>query len=322
MESGERAIAFERVELDKELPFRCFFNSIGYVGSHWHSELEIILQVRGEIIVSTRSGPFVLHPGDLFLSNPFETHSLVSQSADNLELALQIDLSDPMLLPRQIGTRRFAASARWSPVLRSTVQSHMISIADELAVRRDGYGFACLSATAGLIKELVRGASDTTVATQGNQDYPVWLDHVTLVIGYLREQFDHRISLESVAREVGLSRFYVSHLVKQATGMSLQENLALIRTNHAIHLMYTTDAKLVDIALDAGFSHLKYFNKYFMRLFGETPRTARTRTDWQQAIAKRGAGKARAPSPELVAELQGLGTRPPAAGLPRGSRLR
>ena len=304
MEARAQGISFERIELDRELPFRCFFNSLGYVGSHWHAELELVLQVRGEITISTSSGPVTLSPGDIFLANPFETHSLVSRDTNNLELALQIDLADPVLLPRTSSNRRFRSSSGWPDSLSDNVRDHMVSIADELAIRAEGFGLACLSSTASLIRDLIRTAGDATPNQASNQDYPVWLDHVTTVIGYLRDRFDHPISLENVADHVGLSRFHVSHLVKQATGMSLQENLALIRANHAIHLMFTTDARLVDIALDAGFSHLKYFNKYFARLYGTTPSAVRDDPEWHHAITHQGAGMARPPSVVLVNELR------------------
>ncbi|MFP4378089.1 MAG: helix-turn-helix domain-containing protein, partial [Spirochaetales bacterium] len=77
----------------------------------------------------------------------------------------------------------------------------------------------------------------------------------------------------------------------------------LIRTNRAIHLMFTTDERLVDIALDAGFSHLKYFTKYFKKLYGCAPSEVRERDDWRNSVLDAGAGSARSPSPELVVAL-------------------
>lgn len=272
-----RELSYENVRLEHDLPFRCFFNSVGYVGSHWHRELEIVLQVRGEIAVSMPGGTAVLRPGDLFLANPFEVHSIVERTADNLELALQIDLSDPTLLPRLIRHRRFQPPAAWGGDATARVARQLAALTEALVDRRDGFAFDCLASLATIVALLVRHASRRDEPGSVGEARPGWFDHVSAIIAFLEERCAGPVSLDDVARHVGLSRYYVSHLVKEATGLSLQENLGLIRTNRAIHLMFTTDARLVDIALDAGFSHLRYFNKYFRALYGETPSELRRR---------------------------------------------
>lgn len=304
VEAEFHGAAFERIRLEHHLPFRCFFNSVGYIGTHWHSELELVMQVRGEILISTPEGVTLLGPGDLFLANPFAMHSLLSRTGDNLELALQIDLTDPVLLPKITGGRRFLPVEQWPLSARPAVRDAIIRIAGALAERDEAFALDCLSALSRLLAELVRHASEANPDLPSQQDYPVWLEHVRTIVGFLQDNYDHQISLDSVAAHAGLSRFYASHLVKAATGLSLQENLALIRTNRAVKLMFSTDAKLVDIAMDAGFSHLKYFNKYFRRLYGETPSAIRGRGDWQDAMAQGGTGAVRLPDPDLVEETQ------------------
>lgn len=295
-----QSLAYETVRLEHDLPFRCFFNSVGYVGSHWHRELEIVLQVRGEIAVSMPGAVTVLRPGDLFLANPFEVHSIVERTTDNLELALQIDLSDPTMLPRLIRHRRFRPAARWSEDAAARVSSRLAELADALVARPEGFAFDCLSSLASILALLVRHASEADAEGPVGDGRPGWLDHVSAIIAYLQEHCTEAVSLDDVARHVGLSRYYVSHLVKEATGLSLQENLGLIRTNRAIHLMFTTDARLVDIALDAGFSHLRYFNKYFRALYGETPSEVRRRGGPPDAGPPLATRRVQHPTRELV----------------------
>jgi AraC-like DNA-binding protein len=308
-EFDAQSIHFETVRLERDLPFRCFFNSVNYVGSHWHAELELLLQVRGVIAISMPSGATRLERGDLFLANPFQVHSIVRQSEDPLTLALQIDLTDPLLLPRSTGRRRFLPAASWDSFTQSQVRRSLVRIARELADMREASPLVCLSSITGTLAALVRNAGDPTAsesyapAAPADGERPVWFDRVRAIISYLQERYDHPISLDDVAIHVGLSRYYVSHLVKEATGLSLQENLGLIRTNRAIHLMFTTQERLVDVALDAGFSHLKYFTKYFRRLYGSSPSEVRESKEWRNSVLEAGSGTACPPTRELVAHL-------------------
>lgn len=311
MESEFRpgAISYETIQHERELPFRCFFNSLRFIGNHWHAELELLLQTEGSIVISMLDKVTELSPGDLFLANPFQVHSLYAQTEHNQTLALQIDVTDPLLLPRQLGGHRFIPANEWTQDLKENVHQEIVTIAREIAERKDGHAHACLGALARIISLLVRNAAAPRGSAGESSAPPIdgrpaWFEHVTTIIRYLQERFAYPISLDQLAEHVGLSRYYVSHLVKAATGLSLQENLGLIRTNRAIHLMFTTDAKLVDIAMDAGFSHLKYFNKYFRRLYGATPSHVRSRADWREAVLTGSPGNPRRPSKELVARLE------------------
>ncbi len=264
------------------------------------------MQVRGRIAVSFPDGTAVLGPRDLFLANPFQVHSLVGHSPDSLTLALQVDLSDPGLLPAQYHGRRFSPVADWPPAVETTVREKLEALARELADQQDGFPLACLSSLTALLATLVREAAAPGGGRRESDD-PVHLERVRAVISYLQANCTRSVSLDELAEHVALSRYYVSHLVKAATGLSIQENLGLIRTNRAIQRMFATDARLVDIAMDAGFSHLKYFNKYFRRLYGETPSQARTRAVWREAVLSGSADRVQAPSRELAALMSSAG---------------
>jgi AraC-like DNA-binding protein len=104
------------------------------------------------------------------------------------------------------------------------------------------------------------------------------------VLEYLKANFQRTITLDEVAAHIGVSRFRASHLIRESTGRSMQENLNLIRTGYAVDLLLKTEDRLIDIAMASGFSDPKYFNQYFRRVFGVTPRQIRQKPNWRQAI--------------------------------------
>jgi AraC family cel operon transcriptional repressor len=54
-------------------------------------------------------------------------------------------------------------------------------------------------------------------------------------------------------------------------GVSFQEKRAELRLGRARELLATSDAKIVDVALESGFKSLSLFNLMFSRRFGSSP---------------------------------------------------
>jgi AraC-like DNA-binding protein len=68
---------------------------------------------------------------------------------------------------------------------------------------------------------------------------------------------------------------YVSHLFKNILGISFQEYLKEKRFEHALELLNTTSKTILDIAIESGFSDLRYMTKAFREKYGCTPKEYR-----------------------------------------------
>jgi len=95
--------------------------------------------------------------------------------------------------------------------------------------------------------------------------------YVRRALGYMSEHFAETLTLETVAREVGLSASYFSALFHQVVGVSFREHLCRIRVEESKQLLSSTDYSLTDIALAVGFADQSYFCKVFKRIVGMTP---------------------------------------------------
>ncbi len=106
---------------------------------------------------------------------------------------------------------------------------------------------------------------------------PKSVDLTSRLVRYLSQNFLRPLSLESIARELGVSRYHLSHIfsVRLKTGFS--EYLNFLRLNYACQLLQTTDRRISDIAFDAGFSSQRTFNRTFQKQFSLAPREYRER---------------------------------------------
>jgi two-component system response regulator YesN len=97
------------------------------------------------------------------------------------------------------------------------------------------------------------------------------------VLGYLRQQLEHEITREDLARHVGVSAGHLSQLLKERTGRSFVELLREVRVQAACELLVTTERPLAEIAVACGFCDQSYLTHVFRDLRGITPKQYRDR---------------------------------------------
>lgn len=96
--------------------------------------------------------------------------------------------------------------------------------------------------------------------------------HVLRARRYLDAQYsDPELSLEAVARHVGLSRTYLSSLFEKETGTGYSEYLNGLRIREARRLLKTSSLKIYEIGERCGFNSVEYFSRLFRRVVGMTP---------------------------------------------------
>lgn len=87
----------------------------------------------------------------------------------------------------------------------------------------------------------------------------------------LKEFVGDEIEIESVAREVGLSRPHFFKLFKQQVGIPPTMYLNTLRSERAIESLITTDRTVANIADDLGFSSQASFSRFFAANVGIPP---------------------------------------------------
>lgn len=88
---------------------------------------------------------------------------------------------------------------------------------------------------------------------------------------YIAQHYQETIHVEEIARKVGLHPNYAMSLFKKAFNLTINEYLTQHRLSHAQRLLATTDAKIIDVALDAGYPTLSRFYVAFDKSCACTP---------------------------------------------------
>ncbi len=90
-------------------------------------------------------------------------------------------------------------------------------------------------------------------------------------LDFISRNYTGNMSLDDLAKEMGLSKFRVSHLVKAHTGKSVLQHVMRLRVQKAQQLLERTSMPCAQVAAETGFCDQSYFIKQFKRIAGTTP---------------------------------------------------
>jgi len=94
---------------------------------------------------------------------------------------------------------------------------------------------------------------------------------------YIARHYTERIDVGEIAKAAKLHPNYAMGLFRKTFGTTLVEYLTQLRVSHAQRQLVTTDDKILNVAMNAGFSSLSRFNEAFARICDMPPSVFRQR---------------------------------------------
>lgn len=95
--------------------------------------------------------------------------------------------------------------------------------------------------------------------------------HVKYLEHYFRVNYQKRIRMSDLAKDMGITPYYMCHIFQKYRGMSPTKCLADIRITRAMKLLEETDKSIGKIAVECGYSNALNFSKLFSRANGCSP---------------------------------------------------
>ena len=88
---------------------------------------------------------------------------------------------------------------------------------------------------------------------------------------YLDEHYTEKISLDTLAEQFFISKFYLTRVFKEQFGVSINTYVQNLRITKAKQMLRFTDKKLEDIGYQCGLGAPHYFSRVFKQVEGVTP---------------------------------------------------
>lgn len=101
------------------------------------------------------------------------------------------------------------------------------------------------------------------------------ISKVERMAAYIAKHYQEKCAIEDVARKFGLHPNYAMSQFKKTFHLTINEYLTQHRMTHAQRLLATTDHKVIDVAMEVGYSTLSRFYEAFKKSCGCSPNTYR-----------------------------------------------
>ena len=88
---------------------------------------------------------------------------------------------------------------------------------------------------------------------------------------YIMEHFREPLSLDLLAEQLHVSKYYLSHVFSAYFKMGFRQYLNQIRLNYALQAMQSTELTITQIWGEAGFNSQRSFNRFFLEMMEMTP---------------------------------------------------
>lgn len=268
----------EKIIYKDELPINVVTANITEYPIHFHDDMEVVYVLEGSVILRNGYYTYTLKQGDIFILNDREMHSFENTGEYNMVMMLQMDLTYFSRYYDSLKNNFFVTdieddSDESLEVLRNLLARIMM----EVLQKGYGYEHKVIESTHNLIACLLsdfqyfvmeNGKFKNELKNKGNKILAGRLNRIT---DYMYDNYTRKLTLSEIADREHLSIYYLSHIIKEATGLSFQDLLSYIRVEESEHLLLGTNKKIGAIAEETGFSAVRYYIKHFEHWFGMHP---------------------------------------------------
>ncbi|MBQ7840885.1 MAG: helix-turn-helix transcriptional regulator [Lachnospiraceae bacterium] len=253
---------------------------------HLHEDTELLLVRQGQIEVNVMGERRCLSAGDCAVIFPQQIHSYYS-AAENRVQILVFDASLSGTYMRTLQKLRpicpFITSERLNSDVRLAFDRMLAlsdrSVAEQLQAERLQDTFkseeeinALRCAWIQVILALLMPALQLEEQKKAES-----MDVTCRLVQYVMEHFKEPLTLEFLAKQLHVNKYYLSHIFSDRLQMNFRQYLNRIRLEHALHDMQTTDHSITRIWEDAGFNSQRSFNRIFLETMGISPMEYRRR---------------------------------------------
>jgi AraC-like DNA-binding protein len=96
--------------------------------------------------------------------------------------------------------------------------------------------------------------------------------HAESIASWINDHYAEKVSLDRIAEELSLSKYYASHIFKEVTGFTVMEYVMACRLNQVKYLLeMEPNQSLTDVARSTGFESVAHFSRFFKEKVGSTP---------------------------------------------------
>lgn len=291
----------KRIEYDNSVPIKTCVSHIYEQPVHSHYEdLEIIVILKGSVKALVGYRTLLLKEGEVLIFNDREIHGIYETEEENIILTVHINVKYFKKYNEGAYRSFWLMAATYLNGLRydkpiEELREHLFNmtkaqftqtVSDE---RMESLGRELLTKLLDDFQYFYYNASGGGyfINRYEEKKHQGQAARMRTLMYYLWDNYDQKITLQEYASETFINMYYLSHIIKEFTGLSFQELLSFTRVEESEAFLLETDKKISEIAFECGFSATRYYVKHFKKWFKVSPEDYRKRHMKRLAISAR-----------------------------------
>ena len=247
------------------------------VGSHSHDYYELYFFEEGAVTMVIDEKPYPLRQGDVILIPPGVSHRAQLTDEEKPYRRFVFWVSQPFLAVLEGQSPAYGyllrrAKDRGRYVYRfdlptfNAIRTRLFTLLDEIHADR----FAKEAAITLCISELLLFLGRTVHEQEQRRNKQEQLSRYEAIARYVDQHLDEPLSLDALAKQFYLSKFYLVHLFRENTGLSVHQYLLKKRLAACCDAM-RGGAAVGEVYRQWGFGNYSAFYRAFRKEYGMSP---------------------------------------------------
>lgn len=255
------------------------YENISFV-AHWQKEIEFAYIREGSASFHVADHSFTAHAGDLVICESGQIHYSDSYQTKN---HLDFLIFDTNVISSRFQNPHFqhpliTAEKLASCGLTEPLQRLLTLVPEELDKKQPYYKDIVTSAIREFWFLLKRNIPQAEKARDGSHRTRL-LEEFQELLDYIDTHYTDDLTLEEASNRMHFSPSHFSKTFKKLMGMNYVTYVNMVRIEHAISLLNEGQQRMIDIALECGFTNIRSFNRVFKEITGYTPTEFSTQVD-------------------------------------------
>ena len=244
--------------------------------NHFHSAVEVIIPLKGEVNVQIGEETLAVQKDEVAIIPAGCNHSLHMGPESERELLLY-EMNGVFSLKEFSALRQLVSNPIYLTIshpCREQVRSlffEIIQVHRSGAVLRNMHNYALLLEIYAILGENYLSANATAAEMNVLQRQLSGEDAFHRALEHLNKNYMDDMTLDTLAAYAGFSRYTLSRMFRQHTGLPFTQYLSQRRVEMAMELLSTTRMPVTQVALQCGFNSIATFNRVFRDVKGCTP---------------------------------------------------
>ena len=251
----ETALLLEKLTYPDDFPLNISVVNMKEDPLHYHIDTELVYVLRGEIRLKNGYCSYDLQEGDVFTNSGHEVHSISALSEDNVVALIQVNTHYmSQYFPNLSKACYRTYSRKRADKKHDRLRELLLQILLKYEARSVNYKSECIYLAVELIKHLDKYFNlfifDKNVVVGFDRGNQLAMERISRICQYIYQFYASNITLEDLSQMEHLSSFYISHLIKDFTGMNFRDFLCFARVEWSEIDLLGTEKKISQIAND------------------------------------------------------------------------